>query len=146
MRMEKIWFPVAMSFLLSIGLIIGCGQPAAKLPEQAISEIYAITSEPIVSQYAQIRDVEGKGPYCYIVINMIYDPELIINLEDAYIQAEVCTDAIAQNTVKILKKYGVERDVSVWAQFPLGEGEAVLLGNTWYDAETQHYEFKRYKQ
>jgi len=147
---------IALSLILSImlGSLVACGgsttetqAPALSpaLPSSAVNEIYAISQDETVGRYIEVRQVEDKGEYLYVGINIKYDPEIIAKLEDAFIQAEVYTDAVAQDTVKIINKHGIDKDVSVWAQLPLGNNEVALLGNTWYDAKLKSYNFKRYK-
>lgn len=115
------------------------------IPQNVSNEIYAISSDESVNRYIEIQKVEDKGSYCYIVVDIKYVSEIITNLEDAFIQAEVYTDAVAKSAVDIFSKHGINQDISVWAQLQLGEGEVALLGNTWYNAQQNSYVFQRYK-
>ena len=40
-----------------------------------------------------------------------------------------------ESAVKILKKYDINQDVSVWAQLPLKEGGVQVLGHARYEAK-----------
>jgi len=142
------WYLMSLAVLLGILFgLIGCGEttPKPQITSSIKQEIYAIGQDEAVNRYIEIREVEDKQGYLYVGINIKYDPEIITNLEDAYVQAQVYTNAIAKDTVKILNKYNINQDVSVWAQLPLGDGEVALLGNTWYSAQSNSYTFKRYK-
>ena len=99
--------------------------------------------------------MEDKQGYLYVQIDIKHVPEVMADLEDAYVLAEVYTSTTAAETVKILNKYTINQDVSVWARLPsssaseigwiIGDDEVVLLGNTWYSAQSNSYTFKRYK-
>jgi len=115
------------------------------VPQSAIDEIYAICQDETVARCIEVRKIEDKGDYLHVGINIRYDPEIIAELEDAFIQAEVFTDAVAQDTVKIINEHGIDKHVSVWARLPLGDDEVALLGNTWYDARLKSHNFERYK-
>lgn len=146
-RKEDVMKYIAIATVVCLLFLCGCSEQTAKVPEQAISQIYALTSiGTSVSRFARIQEFEDKGSYCYISIDIIPDPEFVTNLEDAFGQAEIYTDAVARDIVDILKKHNVEKDVSVWSQLPLGEGKVALLGKTWYNAGTKTYRFERYKR
>lgn len=115
------------------------------IPQNISSEIYVIGNTEPVNRYIKILKVEDKGSYYHISIDIKYLPEFITNLEDAFNQAEVWTDAVAKSSVDIFSKHGINKDISVWAQLQLGEGEVALLGNTWYYAQQNSYVFQRYK-
>lgn len=133
--------------LLILCFVLGCGEQTAKVPEQAISQIYALTSTGTsVHRFARIQEFEDKGSYCQINIDIVPDAEFVTNLQDAFEQAEIYTDAIAHDVVDILEKHNVQKNISVWAQLPLGEGKVALLGKTWYNAGTKTYRFERYKK
>jgi len=140
-----------ISAILVAMLLSACTAPSTAppteqpVPQSAIDEIYSISQDETVGRYIEVRKIEDRGDYLYVGINIKYDPEIIAELEDAFIQAEVFTDAVAQNTVKIINEHGIDKDVSVWAQLPLGDNEVALLGNTWYDAKLKNYNFERYK-
>ncbi len=144
--MKRILLAIVLSSAL---LLAACGgtteAPQPQITSSIKQEIYAIGQDEAVKRYIEIREVEDKQGYLYVSINIKHDPEIITNLEDAYVQAQVYTNAIAKDTVKILNKYNINQDVSVWAQLPLGDGEVALLGNTWYSAQSNSYTFKRYK-
>ena len=140
--MKRVLLPTLVIVIL---LLSACGVEQVTIPQSAIDEIYAISQDEIVSRHIEVTRVEDKSGYCYIMIDIKYIPELITNLEDAFTQAEIYTNAVAQDTVKILNKHGIDEDVSVWAELPLGNNEVALLGNTWYDAELKSYKWNRYK-
>lgn len=43
----------------------------------------AITSNEAINKYVKIDDVEQKEGYLYITLNLIYNSEIISNMEDA---------------------------------------------------------------
>ncbi len=141
MRKLLFWSFILLSIMI---LSVGCSSESGKIPQAGVNEIYSLDQD--TSRYIQIKNVTDESDYCRITIDIVYNPEIITGLEDAYDQAEIFTKAIAQDAVAILKSHDADKDISVWAQLPLGEGEVALLGNTWYYADSQEYtQFKRYK-
>lgn len=121
------------------------GSPTSTIPITCISEIYAISDDPLIGKYIEIKKVEDEGYYLYISINLIYDPEIMIDLEDTFKQADMWTHAVAESSVKILTRYNISKDISVWAHLPLGEGQVARLGATRYNSKTGSYLWERYK-
>ena len=140
----KSWLIVLLLILIS--LTVGCSADSqtAAIPQSAINEIYAADDDEIVNKYIEIKHVEDKGGYCYIQIDI--KPEVCEDLEHAFELAGVFTDATAQNAVKIFNRYGINKDISVWARLPLGNNEVALLGRTWYSASSNSYKFERYTE
>jgi len=118
------------------------GQP---VPQSAIDEIYAISQDETVNKYIEVINTEDEPGYFKVTVEIKYVSEVISALEDAYSQAEIYTPTVAKSTVKILNKYGIDKDVSVWGRLIFSKDEIVLLGNTWYDAKLKSYNFERYK-
>lgn len=138
---------ILLFLLVLLLLLLSCttsNQPT--IPQAAINEIYAgpAYDDEIVNKFIEIKCVEDKGSYCHIQI--VIQPEECEDLELAFELARVFTDYIAHIAVITLDKYGINKDVFVWAQLPLGNNEVALLGRTWYDASSNTYEFKRYTE
>ena len=67
-------------------------------------------------------------------------------MEVALDQAKVFTRTFIESAVKLLNKYDINRDVSVWAQLLLKDGEVNVIGHTRYDAKTRTvHNFERYE-
>jgi len=120
---------------------------APPIPQSAIDEIYAISQGEIVNKYMEVINTEDEPGYFKVTVEIKYVSGWTpaFELEDAYSQAEIYTPAVAKSTVKILNKYGIDKDVSVWGRLIFSKDEIVLLGNTWYNAELKTYKFERYK-
>jgi|GEM_PF-3064109 len=140
--MKRLLFPI---LVIGILLLSACGAEQVTIPQSAIDEIYAISQDEIVNKYIEVINTEDEPGYFVVTVEIKYVSEVMSTLEDAYSQAEIYTPAVAQSTVKILNKYGIDKDVSVWGRLIFSEDEIVLLGNTWYDAKLKSYNFKRYK-
>jgi len=92
-----------------------------------------------------VLNTEDELGYFRVTIEIKYVPEVVSAMEDAYAQAEAYIPLVAQSTVKILNKYGIDKDVSVWGRLIFSKDEIVLLGNTWYNAKLKTYKFERYE-
>ncbi len=140
----KKWYLVA-TILATVLLTIGCAQPKP-IPPAAISEIYAMSEAKDVREYVEVKDVSDRGDYCYVMIYIKSLPGEFTTLEDALPQAEAFTRTFTEATVKILNRYDINKDLSVWAQLPLEEGGVTVLGHAEYDAKHQAFrDFERYK-
>lgn len=132
--------------LVALLVTIGCGGTEKTIPPDAIDEIYALSEDELVSKYAEVKEVQDRKDYCYIMGYIKFVPEEVTNLEDAYTQAELFTRTFVESAVEILNKYDVDKDVSVWAQLPLEDGGVTVLGHARYDAKSDsYYNFERYK-
>ena len=142
--MKKWYFIVAA--LIVILPIVGCDKfkkPA--IPPAAITEIYALTEAKDVAKYVEVKDVQDRKDFCYIMIFIKSLPEEPTTLDSALDQAKKFTKEFVESTVKILKKYNVNQDISVWAQLPLKDEEVSVLGHARYDAKHDKYiDFERY--
>jgi len=137
---------ILLTILVIVVLFLSaCGAEQVTIPKSAIDEIYAITQDESVKRYIEVINTEDESGYFVVRVEIKYVPEVVTTLEDAYSQAEIYTPAVAQSTVEILNKYGIDKDVSVWGRLIFSEDEIVLLGNTWYNAELKTYEWNRYK-
>lgn len=137
---------ILVSILLVGVLLLGaCGAEQVTIPQSAIDEIYAISQDESVNRYIEVINVEDESGYFRVTVEIKYVSEVMSTLEDAYYQAEIYTPAVAKDTVKILNKYGIDKDVSVWGRLIFSENEIVLLGNTWYNSELKTYEWNRYE-
>ena len=140
----KKWYLVA-SILATVLLAIGCA-PAKEIPPAAISEIYAMSEAKDVRDYVEVKDVSDRGDYCYVMIYIKSLPGEFTTLEDALPQAKTFTITFTKAAVKILNRYDINKDLSVWAQLPLEVGGVTVLGHAEYDAKTNTlYDFERYK-
>lgn len=98
-----------------------------------------------VRDYVEVKTVQDRGDYCYIMIFIKSLPGEFTTLEDALPQAKTFTSTFVEAAVKILKKYDVNKNLSVWAQLPLEEGGVTVLGHAEYEAKTDTYhDFERY--
>lgn len=151
--MKRIVFICLVTLLLAVSLS-ACSSteappspPATEqtVPQSAIDEIYAISQDKLTNKYVEVINTEDESGYFKVTIEIKYVPEVMSAMEDAYAQAEAYTPLVAQSTVKILNKYGIDKDVSVWGRLVFSKDEIVLLGNTWYNAELKTYKFERYE-
>ena len=138
----KKWYLVitVLGIILSI---MGCDilKSRKPIPPAAITEIYALAGARtwLYGEFTEIKDVQDREDYCYIMIYIKSLPEEPTTLNDALDKANVFTRTFVQSAVKILKKYDVDQDVSVWAQLPLKGGEINVLGHARFDAKTGTY-------
>ena len=139
----KKWYLVATT-LATVLLAIGC---APKLiPPAAISELYAMSEAKDVRDYVEVKDVSDRGDYCYVMIYIKSPLGEFTTLEDALPLAKTYTRTFTEAAVKIINRYDVNKDLSVWAQLPLEEGGVTVLGHAEYDAKRQTFhDFERYK-
>ena len=126
-------------------LAIGCAPPVP-IPPAAISEIYAMSEAEALREYAEVKDVSDREDYCYVMIYIKSPLGEFTTLEDALPQAKAFTRTFVEATVKILNRYDINKDISVWAQLPLEEGGVTVLGHAEYDAKRQTFhDFERYE-
>jgi len=138
------WYLVA-SILATVLLAIGCA-PKAPIPQAAISEIYAMSEAEAAREYVEVKDVSDREDYCYVMIYIKSPTGEFTTLEDALPQAKTFTRTFVEATVKILNRYDINKDISVWAQLPLEEGGVTVLGHAEYDAKRQTFhDFERYE-
>jgi hypothetical protein len=145
--MKKCYLVIAL--LAVICLDISCGVSRTKpIPPAATSEIYALGEARtwLYGKYVEVKAVEDRSEFCYIMIYIKSLPGEVTTLKDAVDQANVFTRTFIDSAVKILNKYEINKDVSVWAQLLLKEGEVNVLGHTRYDAKTRTvHDFERYE-
>ena len=139
--MKKLY--IAASVLAIILLTIGCG-PAKKIPPAAITEIYAMSEAKAFREYVEVKDVSDRGDYCYVMIYIKSLPGEFTTLKDALPLAKKFTRSFTEAAVKIINRYDINKDLSVWAQLPLEEGGVTVLGHAEYKGKTFH-DFERYK-
>ncbi len=140
----KKWYLVA-TILATVLLAIGCAPPVP-IPPAAISEIYAMSEAKDVREYVEVKAVQDRGDYCYVMIYIKSLPGEFTTLEDALPQARTFTRTFTEAAVKILNRYDMNIDLSVWAQLPLEEGGVTVLGHAEYDAKTDTFhDFERYE-
>ena len=133
----KKWFLV-----ITVLTVILSGMSCAKkpIPPAAISEIYALSEAQTwhYGKYVQVKAVEDRGEFCYIMIYIKSLPTEETTLKDALDKAKVFTRTFTENAVKILKNHNIDKDVSVWAQLLLKDGQVNVLGHTRYEGHTFH--------
>ena len=134
--------------LVIILTVISCDffKPKKPIPEAAISEIYALAGARswLYGEYVEIKDIQDRADVCYIMIYIKTLPEEATTVKDALDKARVFTRTFLKSAVKILKKYDIDQDVSVWAQLPLKEGGVNVLGHARFDAKTgTFHDFER---
>lgn len=112
-------------------------KPKKDIPPAAITEIYAMAGARtwLYGEYVEVKDVQDRKEFCYIMIYIKSLPEEPATLKDALDKAKVFTRTFVESAVKILKKYDINQDVSVWAQLPLKEGGVQVLGRASFDAK-----------
>ncbi|MFC1940780.1 hypothetical protein ACFLXO_08915 [Chloroflexota bacterium] len=138
----KKWYLI-VSILVIVLLVVGCAPPKP-IPPAAISEIYAMSEAKDVRDYVEVKDVSDRGDYCYIMIYIKSLPGEFTTLEDALPMAKTYTRTFVEAAVKIINRYDVNKDLSVWAQLPLEEGGVTVLGHAEYDGNNFH-DFELYK-
>ena len=126
-------------------LAVGCASPKP-IPPAAISEIYAMSEAKDVRDYVEVKDVSDRGDYCYVMIYIKSLPGEFTTLENALPQAKTFTRTFVEAAVKIINRYDINKDLSVWAQLPLEEGGVTVLGHAEYSAGGRNYsDFEPYK-
>jgi hypothetical protein len=126
---------------------ISCSKPKT-IPPAATSEIYALSGARIwlYGKHVEVKTVEDRTDYCYIMIYIKSLPGEVTTLKDALDQAKVFTGTFIESAVKILNQYDINKDVSVWAQLLLKDGEVNVLGHTSYEAKNHTFhDFERYE-
>ena len=144
----KKWYLVII-VLTIIFLGINCGVSRTKpIPPAATSEIYALSEARtwLYGKYVEVKDVQDRSDSCYIMIYIKSLPGEVTTSEAALDQAKVFTKTFIESAVKVLSKYDINKDVSVWAQLLLKDGEVNVLGNVSYDAKAHTFhDFERYE-
>jgi len=143
----KKWY-LAITVLTIILAVMSCDAFKTKkpIPPAAISEIYAMAGDRswLYGEYVEIKDVQDRADFCYIMIYIKSLPEEPTTLNDALDKAKVFTRTFVESAVKILKKHDINQDISVWAQLPLKGGGVNVLGHARYDAKSSTYhDFER---
>lgn len=127
--------------ILTILVLAGCSSTC--ISDSTINELHSIASEPMISKHLSIASIEQESKLIRINIDLVYDPEYISNMEDAFLQAEVWSRATAESAINILAKNNIQSNVSVWARLPFNKDKIALLGNTRYDCDSNSYKFTR---
>jgi len=142
----KKWFLV-ITVLAVILSNMSCGR-SKPIPPAAISEIYALSEARtwLYGKYVAVKAVQDREDSCYIMIYIKSLPGEVTTLKDALDQAKVFTRTFIESAVKILNSYNIDKDVAVWAQLLLKDGEVNVLGHTRYDAKGHTFhDFERYE-
>ena len=136
---------IVASVLATMLLALGCA-PVKEIPPAAVSEINAMSEAEAAREYVEVQDVSDRGDYVYVMIYIKSTNEEFTTLEDALLQAKAFTETFVETAVKIINRYDINKDISVWAQLPLEEGGVTVLGHAEYDAKQKTFhEFERYK-
>ncbi|MFC1535205.1 hypothetical protein ACFL7M_17795 [Thermodesulfobacteriota bacterium] len=135
----KKWYLVIIVLTVILSSI-SCSK-SKTIPPAATSEIYALSGARIwlYGKYVEVKTVEDRSDYCYIMIYIKSLPGEVTTLKDALDQAKVFTGTFIESSVKILNQYGINKDVSVWAQLLLKDGEVNVLGHAKYDAKLETF-------
>jgi hypothetical protein len=146
-KMKK-WYPVIIVFAVLLS-VTSCDIFKYKkpIPPAAMSEIYALSGARVwlYGKYVEVKTVEDRSDYCYIMIYIKSLPGKVTTLKEALDQAKVFTGTFIESAVKILNQYDIDKDVSVWAQLLLKGGEVNVLGHTSYDAKNHTFQnFEQY--
>jgi hypothetical protein len=118
------------------------------IPPAATSEIYALSGARVwlYGKYVEVKAVEDRSDYCYIMIYIKSLPGEVKTLNDTLDQAKVFTGTFIKSAVKILNQYDINKDVSVWAQLLLKDGEVNVLGHTRYESKNHTFhDFEQYE-
>ncbi|MFC2048045.1 hypothetical protein ACFLSK_01265 [Chloroflexota bacterium] len=134
----KKWYLVAF-ILAAVLLAVGC-TPTARvmIPEAATSEIYALSGSEGIEKYLEVKDIQNREDFCYIMVFIKSLPGEFTTLEDAFPQVNALTRTFLESTVEILSRYNFNKDVHVWVQLPLKEGGVTVLGHAEYDGRNFH--------
>ena len=144
MKNMKKWF-LAITALTIILPVIGCGESKKPpMPSAAISEIYALNETKAVGGIVEIKEVQDRQEFNYIMIYVKSLPGEATTLNEALDKAKVFTRTLVKSAVDILKRHDINQDASVWAQLPLKEGGVEVLGHARYDAKhNTFHDFER---
>jgi hypothetical protein len=148
LKMKK-WYPaiIVLGIILSV---MSCDVFKSKkpIPPAAISEIYALAGARswLYGEYVEVKDVQDRGDYCYIMIYIKSLPDETRTLNDALDKAKVFTKTFVESAVNILRRYDINKDVSVWAQLPLKGGEVNVLGHAEFDSKKGNFhDFEKFE-
>ena len=141
----KKWYLVP--FMLAIVLLaVGCSSAKEEIPPATESEIYALSGSEAFEKYLEVKDVATREDYYYIMVYIKSLPGEFASLEDALVQTNSFSKNFLESVVKILNRYDINENVSVWIQLPLKDGGVSVLGHTEYDAKSKTiHDFERYK-
>lgn len=148
LKMKK-WYPVIIVLAVILS-VISCNvfKSRKPIPPAATSEIYALSGARawLYGKHVEVKTVEDRSDYCYIMIYIRSLPGEVSTFDDAIDQAKVFTGTFIKSAVKILNQYDINKDVSVWAQLLLKDGEVNVLGHSSYEAKNHTFhDFERYK-
>ena len=138
MRRVYLFIPVLLVLLLAVA----CGGPKA-IPVAAITEIRTLDKTQPVSNYGQIMQVDDRAGSAYIMFYIRPSAGEFTSLEDALIQVRTFDQDFLRNVVDILKKHGINGNVSVWFQLPMEQGGVTILGHSSYEGKNFR-DFVRY--
>jgi hypothetical protein len=123
-------------------------QKIKAISDKTISELFSTTNLAIfdkepVAKYIKIPVVEDDGSMYRIWVVFLVEPR-------NYDQVQPWTNAVCRAAKRILDNNGVVRDVEVWAIRIIGfsweEGGVLFYGRTFYDHDTDKFEFKNIRK
>ena len=138
LKMKKSYLVIIVVGMILSFMSCDALKPKKPIPPEALTEIYALSGARtwLYGQYIEVKDVQDRKDFCYIMIYIKSLPEEVITSDDALDKASVFTGTFVESAVRILKRYNINQDISVWAQLPLQEGGVNVLGHARYDAKT----------
>lgn len=94
-----------------------------------------------VEKYIKIPEIEDYGSIYRIWMYLLFEPK-------NYDQVQAWTDIVCKWSKRILDDNGVVRDIEVWAIRPVRtsweeEGGVIVYGRTFYNHDTNRFEFKK---
>jgi len=134
----KKWYLVVAGLTILLA-VISCGGPSggtkAPIPQAAITEIFTLNELEAIGKFVEIKEVQDRAEGCYMMIYIKPLSQKRMGFGEAGKQAKSFTGIILKDAVKILGKYNINQDVTVWAQLPSKERGVTVLGHAEYDAK-----------
>ena len=122
--------------LLSCILLIGCSNSKDSITPEIDKEIKSMT---IDNKYVSITKTEYDSSLYRI------DLEFLIEAQ-SFDYVKTFTDAVCEDCYKILKKYDISCNISVWGYYPKGIDLVTMYGRTYYSKNSGKFEFKTAKE
>lgn len=122
--------------LLFFILLIGCSNPKDLITTEIDKEIKSMTTG---NKYVSITKTEYD--------NSLYRIELEFLIEaQSFDYVKTFTDAVCEDCYRILKKYDIKCNISVWGYYPKGLDLITMYGRTYYSKNSGKFEFKTAKE
>jgi len=118
--------------LLFCILLVGCSNSKVSITPEIDQEIKSMT---IDNKYVSITKTEYD--------NSLYRIELEFLIEaQSFDYVKTFTDAVCEDCYRILKKYNIDCNISVWGYYPKGIDLVTMYGRTYYSKNSGKFEFK----